>query len=144
MPIIRTAFICWACGQELRPAHARIKGSLLQATVLGVNFVQSDLHPDLHLSSKEPGHRSSARCQSVSRLTCLRASQIQQLNRLVPAGSTTQRVARRCRIILLAHQGISNSAIAAQLEVSRPTVNAFGLSEAVLTAAFKIENAAIK
>ena len=54
----------------------------------------------------------------------LQDSQIQQLNRLVRAGSTTQRVVRRCRIILLAHQGISNSAIAAQLEVSRPTVNA--------------------
>jgi transposase len=54
----------------------------------------------------------------------LQQSQLRQLNRLLRAGSTTQRVARRCRIILLAHQGISNSAIAAQLEVSRPTVNA--------------------
>ena len=54
----------------------------------------------------------------------LQESQIQQLNLLARAGTTTQRVARRCRVILLAHEGTSNSAIAQQLGLSRPTVNA--------------------
>jgi transposase len=50
--------------------------------------------------------------------------QIQQLKMLARAGTTTQRVARRCRVILLAHEGTSNNAIAQQLGLSRPTVNA--------------------
>lgn len=54
----------------------------------------------------------------------LQESQIQQLRMLARAGTTTQRVARRCRVILLAHEGTSNSAIAQQLGLSRPTVNA--------------------
>ena len=54
----------------------------------------------------------------------LQESQIQQLRMLARAGTTTQRVARRCRVILLAHAGTSNSAIAQQLGLSRPTVNA--------------------
>ncbi len=54
----------------------------------------------------------------------LQESQIQQLRVLARAGTTTQRVARRCRVILLAHEGTSNSAIAEQLGLSRPTVNA--------------------
>lgn len=54
----------------------------------------------------------------------LEDTQIHQLRELVRAGTTTQRVARRCRVILLAHEGTSNSAIAQQLGVSRPTVNA--------------------
>jgi transposase len=54
----------------------------------------------------------------------LQDSQIQQLRMLARAGTTTQRVARRCRVILLAHEGTSNSAIAQQLGLSRPTVNA--------------------
>jgi DNA-binding CsgD family transcriptional regulator len=54
----------------------------------------------------------------------LQESQVQQLRGLARAGTTIQRVARRCRVILLAHEGISNSAIAEQLGLSRPTVNA--------------------
>ena len=54
----------------------------------------------------------------------LQESQIQQLTRLARAGTTTQRVARRCRVILLAHEGRSNHAISQQLGLSRPTVNA--------------------
>src|SRR5712692_7134955 len=54
----------------------------------------------------------------------LQESQIQQLRTLARAGTTTQRVARRCRVILLSHEGTSNSAIAQQLGLSRPTVNA--------------------
>ena len=54
----------------------------------------------------------------------LEESQIQQLRTLARAGTTTQRVARRCRVILLSHEGTSNSAIAQQLGLSRPTVNA--------------------
>jgi transposase len=54
----------------------------------------------------------------------LQESQIEQLRMLARAGTTTQRVARRCRVILLAHAGTSNSAIAQQLGLSRPTVNA--------------------
>jgi len=38
------------------------------------------------------------------------------------AGTTTQRLARRCRVILLAAQGTPNRAIARQVGVSRPTV----------------------
>jgi transposase len=50
------------------------------------------------------------------------ASQTQQLETLVRAGTTTQRVARRCQVILLASQGVSNRAIAQQTGLSRPTV----------------------
>jgi transposase len=45
-----------------------------------------------------------------------------QLERLVRAGSTPQRIARRCQVILLAHQGVSNHAVAQQTGLSRPTV----------------------
>jgi transposase len=51
-------------------------------------------------------------------------SQSGQLQALVQAGTTTQRVARRCRVILLAHQGTANNRIAQQLGLSRPTVRA--------------------
>jgi len=44
------------------------------------------------------------------------------LETLARAGSTTQRVARRCRVILLAAQGTPNRVIARQVGVSRPTV----------------------
>src|SRR5579863_3042218 len=54
----------------------------------------------------------------------LQESQVHQLRSLARAGTTTQRVARRCRVILLAHEGTSNNAIAEQLGLSRPTVNA--------------------
>lgn len=54
----------------------------------------------------------------------LNAPQQQQLDTLVRAGTTTQRVARRCQVILLASQGVSNYAIAQQTGLSRPTVMA--------------------
>jgi transposase len=44
------------------------------------------------------------------------------LETLARAGTTTQRLARRCRVILLAAQGTPNRAIARQVGVSRPTV----------------------
>ena len=52
-------------------------------------------------------------------LTEAQKSQLESLSR---AGSTPQKTATRCRIILLAHQGVANHAIAQQLHVSRPTV----------------------
>jgi transposase len=45
-----------------------------------------------------------------------------QLEKLTRDGGTPQRVAARCRVILLAHRGETNVAIAQQLGVSRPTV----------------------
>ena len=50
------------------------------------------------------------------------ADQTQQLKALVRAGTTPQRVARRCQAILLASQGVANHAIAQQTRLSRPTV----------------------
>jgi len=52
----------------------------------------------------------------------LSESQRSQIESLVRTGSTPQKIATRCRIILLAHQGVANHAIAQQLNVSRPTV----------------------
>jgi transposase len=49
-------------------------------------------------------------------------AQKNRLESVARAGSTPQRVAQKCRVALLAHQGVSNSAIAAQLNLSRPTV----------------------
>ena len=46
----------------------------------------------------------------------------QQLEALARAGSTPQKIARKCRVILLASQGVSNYSIARQTELSRPTV----------------------
>lgn len=45
-----------------------------------------------------------------------------ELETLVRAGATPQRVARRCQVILLASQGMANHAIAQQTGLSRPTV----------------------
>ena len=45
-----------------------------------------------------------------------------QLEALVGSGKTPQRVAQKCRVILLAHQGMANRSIARQLGLSRPTV----------------------
>ena len=41
---------------------------------------------------------------------------------LTQAGTTTQIVARKCRVILLAGEGLSNSAIARRTGMSRPTI----------------------
>jgi transposase len=45
-----------------------------------------------------------------------------ELEGLVRNGSTPQKVALRCRLLLLAHDGMSNQSIAEQLSVSRPNV----------------------
>lgn len=45
-----------------------------------------------------------------------------QLQKLIRDGSTPQRAAARCRVILLANLGETNVAIAAKLGLSRPTV----------------------
>src|SRR3989442_5742376 len=44
-----------------------------------------------------------------------------QLESLVRSGTTPQRVAQKCRVILLAQEGMSNHSIAKQLGLSRPT-----------------------
>jgi transposase len=48
--------------------------------------------------------------------------QMEQLESLVRSGLTPQRVARKCRVVLLASQGVANHAIAQQTGLSRPTV----------------------
>src|SRR2546430_606666 len=45
-----------------------------------------------------------------------------QLESLVRSGTTPQRVAQKCRVSLLAQEGMSNHSIAKQLGLSRPTV----------------------
>jgi transposase len=50
------------------------------------------------------------------------AAQTQQLEALVRAGTTTQRLAQRCQVILLASHGVANHAIAQHTGLSRPTV----------------------
>ena len=49
-------------------------------------------------------------------------AQRRQLESLARAGSTPQKVARKCRVILLAGQGMANYSIAQQTGLSRPTV----------------------
>src|SRR5881296_3233948 len=46
----------------------------------------------------------------------------QELESLIRSGATPQRIAQKCRIILMAGDGMSNRSIAQQLSVSRPTV----------------------
>ena len=48
--------------------------------------------------------------------------QKKELEALVRNGNSSQRVALRGRILLLAHQGVANRSIAQQMNVSRPTV----------------------
>jgi len=50
------------------------------------------------------------------------ADQVRELEQLVRNGNSTQKVALRCKVLLLAHQGVANASIADQLEISRPTV----------------------
>ena len=52
----------------------------------------------------------------------LNSSQKQALEALARAGATPQSVARRCKVILLASEGMSNNLIANQTALSRPTV----------------------
>ena len=49
-------------------------------------------------------------------------SQKRVLESLVRASGTPQSVARKCRVILLASEGVSNNQIADQTGLSRPTV----------------------
>jgi transposase len=62
----------------------------------------------------------------------LNAEQKAELEGLVRNGSSAQKVALRCRLLLMAHEGASNQSIADQLSLSRPTVialrNAFAQS----------------
>jgi transposase len=50
------------------------------------------------------------------------AAQKRQLESLARAGTTPQRTARKCQVILLASQGVSNHAIAQQTGLSRPAI----------------------
>jgi hypothetical protein len=52
----------------------------------------------------------------------LNQAQKQLLESLLRAGSTPQRLARKCKVILLASQGVPNHAITQQIGLSRPTV----------------------
>lgn len=52
----------------------------------------------------------------------LNDGQKRELEALARAGTTPQRLARRCQAVLLAGQGLSNLAIARQTGLSRPTV----------------------
>ena len=45
-----------------------------------------------------------------------------ELDALIRNGNTSQRIALRARLLLLAHQGVGNQTIAQQLQLSRPTV----------------------
>ena len=52
----------------------------------------------------------------------LSVGQKSELEGLVRNGGTPQKVALRCRLLLLAHAGVANQSIAEQLSLSRPTV----------------------
>jgi transposase len=45
-----------------------------------------------------------------------------ELDTLVRNGNTPQKIAVRCRLLLLAHEGVANQSIAQQLNLSRPTI----------------------
>ena len=59
-----------------------------------------------------------------ARATALAVDKAQkhQLKSLARAGTTPQRTARKCQVILLASQGVFNHAIAQQTGLSRPTI----------------------
>ena len=46
------------------------------------------------------------------------AAQKEELEALVRNGNSSQKVALRCRLLLLAHQGVANQSIAQQLDVA--------------------------
>jgi transposase len=52
----------------------------------------------------------------------LSVGQKSELEGLARNGNTPQRVALRCRLLLLAHRGVANQSIAEQLNLSRPTI----------------------
>lgn len=59
---------------------------------------------------------------SVAASLVMTEDQKLELERLLRNGNSPQKVALRCKILLLAHQGVANSNIADQLQISRPTV----------------------
>ena len=59
---------------------------------------------------------------ATARPLAVNADQKRELEALVRNGKSSQKVALRCRLLLLAHRGVANHAIAQQLNVSRPTV----------------------
>jgi transposase len=59
---------------------------------------------------------------SVAAPLAVTDDQKHELERLVRNGHSPQKVALRSKILLLAHQGVANAAIAKDLRVSRPTV----------------------
>jgi len=59
---------------------------------------------------------------SLAPALVLSARQKAELEELVRSGSTPQKVALRCRLLLLAHQAVANESIAEQLDLSRPTI----------------------
>lgn len=50
------------------------------------------------------------------------ADQKSELERLLRNGNSPQKVALRCKVLLLANEGVANAKIAEQLKISRPTV----------------------
>lgn len=50
------------------------------------------------------------------------ADQQRKLELLVRNGNSPQKIVLRCKVLLLAHQGVANASIANQLNISRPTV----------------------
>src|SRR5215204_3125362 len=50
------------------------------------------------------------------------ADQKRELELLIRNGNSPQKVALRCKVLLLAHEGAANATIADQLKISRPTV----------------------
>jgi putative transposase len=50
------------------------------------------------------------------------ADQRRELESLLRNGNSPQKVALRCRVLLLAQEGVANAQIAEQLKISRPTV----------------------
>jgi transposase len=59
---------------------------------------------------------------SVAAPLSISSEQKQELDMLLRNGNSTQKVALRCKVLLLAHYGVANARIAEQLQVSRPTV----------------------
>jgi transposase/DNA-binding CsgD family transcriptional regulator len=59
---------------------------------------------------------------AVAAPLALTESQKQEIESLVRNGATPQKIALRGRIVLMAHQGTANHAIAQHLDISRPTV----------------------
>ncbi len=59
---------------------------------------------------------------SPAHALALSADQKTELVGLVRSGGTPQKIALRCRVLLLAHDGVANQSIAEQLDLSRPTV----------------------